>query len=194
MQGQRATCPALSVEDNMNIKENNYTLEFPEEAVLPFEERVLASGLCDFALPMRFSTSKGVRSIYYECSGYTALSELKISNVRDIYEVLEKTMITLSKINEFLLDINKVSLDLDTIFYHLKHRDIKIAYVPEESDERIMRKILRLIERLGANGDATTKEYLKRTAEAIDRNNYSIGDIIRFIGNLKREMYLSGIR
>lgn len=178
----------------MNLRENDYVLEFPEEAILPFEERVLASGLCDFALPMQFTTSKGIKRVSYECSGYRALAELKLFNLRDIYEVLEKTMITLSKVNEFLIDINKLTLNMNTVFYHLKHKDIKLAYVPEECGGTISGKILRFLDVLGEGGEARTREYLKRTAEAIRQQNYSLQDIVRYIGALKREMYLCGIR
>lgn len=194
MPRRRDTFPAASVEDNMNLKENNYRMEFPEGAILPFEERVLASGLCDFALPMAFTTSKGVKTITYECTGYTPLSALKISSVRDTYEILEKTMITLSKVNEFLIDINKVTLDMDTVFYHLKHKDVKIAYVPENTGKRILQKTLDFVRCLGENGDPRTKEYLRRTADAIDLYNYCLRDIIRYIGTLKREIYLCGIK
>ena len=179
----------------MNLRENNYTLKFPEKTILGFEERVLASGLCDFAIPMQFTTSsKGVKIVSYECSGYAALCELKKSNLRDVYEILEKTMITLSKVNEFLIDINKITLDMNTVFYHLKHKDIKLAYVPEPGSEMIHKKILRFIDELGKDAEPRTREYLSRTGDAIHRHNYCLDDIIRYIGTLKQEMYLCGIR
>ncbi|MEG0156393.1 MAG: DUF6382 domain-containing protein [Anaerovoracaceae bacterium] len=177
----------------MNLKENNFNLEVSEESLLPFEEQVLASGLCDFALPMRFSKDNGKSKIVYECSGYSSIKDLQLVKIRDIFEVLEKSLITLNKAGEFLIDVEKVSLTTETVYYHLKHRDVKIAYIPGEASLGIFQNVLRFIGQLGEHSQEQTKVYLKRTSEEINKRNYNLKDTITFVGELRREIHLCGI-
>ena len=46
--------------------------------IAPFEEKVLASGLCDFALDMTFSRFRGSTRASYDCTGYVAVRELDL--------------------------------------------------------------------------------------------------------------------
>lgn len=178
----------------MTIRENDFKLDIEEGLILPFEEKVLASGLCDVILPMRFAGGHGRRSLMYECSGYTAVSELDLRGIRDIYEVLEKTVLTLAKAQEFLLFPEKIVLSGETVFYHLKHRDVKIAYVPDIEKRSIGSKLKKFIDELASYGDDNAKSYLKRTSSAIAIYNYNLKDTVNHVGEIKREMFLCGIR
>ena len=69
------------------LRENGYRREIGEGRIMPFEEKVLASGLCDFTLPASFINEKDKKWVVYDCGGYTALSELPLTEPDKVLEV-----------------------------------------------------------------------------------------------------------
>ncbi len=178
----------------MELKENNYEIEIPEESIKPFEEKVLLSGLCDFIIPMSFSSYGGKRKITYECSGYASIKELKISKVRDVFEILEKTLISLNKSTEFLLDPHKITLTPETVYYNLKQKDVKIAYIPSENKSKSLNDSISFyIDRLSEGVTEEAFKYLASIKENMKKGHHSIKELITKVGEMRREIYLCGI-
>lgn len=175
----------------MNLRDLNYELELPEESVKPFERKVLESGLCDFAVPMTFFRHKGKQKIRYECSGYVALSEMDLTDIADVFEVIENTLLALKKSGEFLMEPGKIRLTPDTVYVHNKYRDVRIAYVPGSIEtnrlqQHLFEFILLVEERISKPG----KGYTFALKEEIIRNNRNIPDLIAIVGEMRREINL----
>lgn len=125
--------------------------------------------------------------VFYHCSGYTALGELKLNTPREWFEVLGKLMMTLRKAQEFLLDEERMTLELTTIFFHRKQRNVKIAFFPCAS-EGTGKKICRLIQKIQKEADQETAEYLQRLHQNIVRDNLDLAAMTRLTANLRREI------
>ena len=178
----------------MDLKEKNYEIEIPEESIKSFEEKVLLSGLCDFIIPMSFSSYGGKRKITYECSGYASVKELEISKVRDVFEILEKTLLSLNKSTEFLIDPLKITLTPETVYYNLKQKDVKIAYIPSENKSKSLNdNISFYIDSLSEGAAEEACKYLDHIKESMKKGHHSIKDIITKVGEMRREIYLCGI-
>ncbi len=177
----------------MNLVEKNFVIEVKETKVMPFEEKVLTSGLCDFVLPMKFKKSKGMSKITYDCSGYSTISQIKLQGIKDILEILEKTLITYNKSNEFLINSEKIALTVDTVFYHLKYRDVKIAYIPSQEHRSFKENLEIFINQLKEYGDGQSRRILDKTYEEIQCRNLNAKEAINYIGSLRRELFASGI-
>jgi hypothetical protein len=178
----------------MNLRELNYEVELPEEAIKPFEKKVLESGLCDFAVPMSFYRQNGMQKIRYECSGYVALSEANLSDTSNVFEIIEKTLLALKKSGEYLIDPGKILLNQDTIYVHHKHKDVRIAYVPGiykgiRGHQNLLEFFLIVEERIPASG----KGYIQKLKEEVIINNRSLTDLITIIGEIRREIYLCDV-
>lgn len=173
--------------NDINLKKNNYRIQVGTGTFYEYEERVLSSGLCDVTLPMQFLFHGNVTQVFYHCSGYTALGELKLNTPREWFEVLGKLMMTLRKAQEFLLDEERMTLELTTIFFHRKQRNVKIAFFPC-APEGTGKKICRLIQKIQKEADQETAEYLQRLHQNIVRDNLDLAAMTRLTANLRREI------
>lgn len=176
----------------MNLRDLNYELELLENAVKPFERKVLESGLCDFAVPMSFFRQNGKQKIRYECSGYVALSEANLSDISDVLEIIEKTLMALKKSSEYLIDPGKVRLNQDTVYIHHRHKDVRIAYLPGTGEgnrlqQNLLEFLLAIEERIPKSG----KGYVQTLKEEVVINNRSILDLVTIVGEIRREIYMS---
>jgi len=179
----------------MNLREMNYEIELNEEWVKPYERKVLESGLCDFAVPMSFYRSKGKEKIRYECSGYVALSDVKMSTLSEVFELLEKTLLALKKSGEFLINPEKILLTQDTVYFHHQHHDVRIAYMPgmwEQSygNQNVM-NFLGLLQQMVSNPDT---KYFQNLQYELEQNNRSLSDMIVLVGEIRREIFLCNIQ
>ena len=174
----------------MNLRENGYRVELPEGSIRPFEERILASGMCDFALDMTFSSLRESTRITYNCSGYVCLKELGTMEPKKIFEILEKTLITLNKAGEFFIDRDKILLNTETVFYNRKYKDVKLAYYPRERSQHVTQSVCAFMEDLAEQAEGKGKTYLYRVRDIYIRNNCDLRDMITVAGELRRELFL----
>jgi|GEM_PF-606473 len=170
-----------------DLRQAGYRLEFCVDDILPFEEKVLASGLCDFALPMSFASDGRRRYVTYDCSGYMSLADMKLSGAKQIFEMIEKTLITYNKTDEFLIDADKMLLARNTVYYHMKYRNVRLAYIP--SGTKRLDNILRFISELACGADAETQRYLARVYRLAETGNRSTEDIISMTGLIRRDAF-----
>lgn len=92
--------------NNLNLKRCN---------IKDFEERVLSSGLCDFILPVNLMYNASSVIINYDASGYICLKDMDLLRLPDIFEILEKTLVNLKRVSEFLIDPERITLSAETI-------------------------------------------------------------------------------
>ncbi|MEA4922802.1 MAG: DUF6382 domain-containing protein [Eubacteriaceae bacterium] len=177
---------------NVDLRENDYMLEMEAGSFLDFEEKVLVSGLCDFALPMDFFyAGENVRATYM-CSGYTSVADLKLSGAKEYFEILEKTLLTLKKAGEFLIDREKVTVAMSTVYFHRKYRDVKFAYIPE-SERCTEKKVAEFIGEMEKYASGKAKEYLDRVRTAVIYENLDLADTINLVGRIRQEIHECGI-
>ncbi|MDD6311434.1 MAG: DUF6382 domain-containing protein [Firmicutes bacterium] len=169
---------------------NEFKLAIAENSIYEHERIMLSSGSCSYLLPMDFVGENGKSVAYYSCSGFAPLSSYRIERTDDALFILEKVLLMLNQVVEYLISPARVTLTLDTIFYNIETGEIKIAYVPiAEKKANLKFNMLVLISQLKKelyDGDAA---YLDKIAQLIHYNNYEIRDIVNCIGRFRRELY-----
>lgn len=169
---------------------NEYKIRIEDNSIFEYERIVLSSGECDFLFPMVFMGENGRETAYYSCSGFTPLSSYNIEKMDDALFILEKTLLIVSHVAEYLISPSKVMLSTDTVFYNSESGEIKIAYVPVRSETVNLRhNIMTFIAQLKAEVSCADKSYLDKIARMIHYGNYQMKDVINYIGKLKRELY-----
>ena len=176
----------------MNLRDNGYEIELEKWKVKEFEEKVLFSGLCDFIIPMSFSDLNDRKKIKYNCSGYSSVRDMNIASINEIFEIIEKTLITLNKSVEFYIPHEKVRLNLDTVFYDLKRKRVRIAYMPEE-DGTLMEHLNFFLDQLSDIADEDTVEYIKSLKLDLNMNNRNLRDMAVFVSEQKKRINKCGI-
>ena len=175
----------------MNLKDQNYEIELNIDEIQPFEEKVLFSGMCDFIIPMTFSNIGNKKIIKYDCCNYVAVGDLDLSDGKLVLEILEKTFVTLGKSLEFYILPENITLNLDTVFYNPKKKQVKIAYVPCQG-KSLLKNIKSYIYQLYDEAGEETKEYLDGVIEEIDKYNFTIKRMAICVHEQRRIMYRCG--
>ena len=149
----------------MELKKSNYEIEIKKGAMKLFEEKVLFSGMCDFVIPMRFTDAGESRKITYDCSGCVALRDMYPLSTGEIFEILEKTLLTLNRSVEFFIPHEKVKIDKDTVC-NRKNKDT-IEYFLEDIESK------RNFACIDCNGSILTKIYSDKilSIDNVHKNN-----------------------
>lgn len=168
------------------IRNNDFKLELKEGAIRDYE-KVILSQINDIFMPMGFvSTSEG-ELVSYNCSGYSSLRQCRITEVMEALEILERTLMLVSRAGEYLISPRKIMLSMDTIFYDKETRQVKIAYVPIEDERTTLRENMAdFITEMENTVSGTGRTYLRDVKKQMDENNYYIQDLINVIGEIRR--------
>lgn len=169
---------------------NEYRINFKEESILGFERVMLSSGECGSLLPMIFINDDAGLLAYYDCGGFVPLSSYRIDRTEDALFILEKVLLIMNSLVEYLINPDKIVLSTDTVFYNPETGEIKIAYVPDsESTLEMRRHILYLIAHLKSEITDSDKGLLDSLARTVYENKYRLMDLVNKVGMLRRKLY-----
>lgn len=168
------------------LRSNDFKLELKEGAIKDYEKMIL-SQINDIFMPMGFISTSECELVTYNCSGYSALRQCRITEVLEALEILERTLILVGRAGEYLISPRKIMLSQDTIFYNRETRQVKIAYVPVEDKYCSLRENMSgFISEMEKNVAGTGRKYLEDVKKEMDENNYYIQDLINVIGTIRR--------
>lgn len=168
------------------LRDNGYMKELGDGGMLPFEEKVLASGLCDFTLPASFISGKDKRWVIYDCNGFTSVAELPLLGKDEILEVFEKTLFNLRKASEFLIDPAKVMLAPETVYFDLKRRIVRFAYMPVEGSS-VAANIRSFSEYLAERADRAFSSVLVNMTDEMIMRNMSLREMSGYVALMRRK-------
>ncbi len=171
----------------MELRKNNYEIEIQKNDMKVFEERMLFSGLCDFIVPMRFTEKADKKKITYNCNGYVSLRDMMPLSPNKLFEILEKTLLTLNKSVEFFIPHNKVTLSVDTVYYDNKKKKVRIAYIPARKGE-LNKNLNSFLDELVQSADDEAKEYLISVKGDLNKFNRSLRDMAAFISEQRKRI------
>lgn len=182
--------PVLHGKEFKMWENNEYKMYFAEDTIHEFERVMLSSGECSHLIPMVFIGENAKQVAYYDCRGFLPLSRFKVDRTEDAFYILERVLLILSCVIEYLITPAKVLLTTDTVFFNAETGEIKIAYVPAaEQPAGLRRNILFLIAQLKKDVTDNYTGYLDRFAMIVNENNYHIRDLVNRLGLMRRELY-----
>lgn len=157
------------------------------EQIRPFEEKVLASGLCDFSLPASFVNIQGEKNAVYDSSGYTCLDDIRLRDTDNMLELIEKTAANLGKAGEFLIDPAHIVLDGKTVFQNLRKRDVKFVFLPSRK-QKPMENMMTLLDYFEKRAEGEDKEILKVMSRYFKGRDLKPEDMVRHLSAVRREL------
>ena len=95
-----------------------FKMTFKEDAIHEYERVILTSGDCNHLIPMSFIGENNKEIVYYNCSGFASISTFRVEKTDDALFIIEKVLLILSNIVEYLITPAKVTLNTDTVFYN----------------------------------------------------------------------------
>lgn len=173
----------------MGIQRSDFKLKLKDGAIKDFEKVVLSSGACELFMPMGFVSMEEGELVAYNCSGYTSLRQCDIVEIKEAFDILEKTFILVRKAGEYLITPSRITLNLDTIFYKKQTKQVRIAYVPAEEPYTSLREnmagfLTQMEEMIRGN----ERSYLQKVRSKMEEQNYYINDLINTIGEMRRQV------
>lgn len=170
----------------MRIRDNNFRLQLKEGSIKDFEKVVL-SEVNDIFMPMGFVSFDEGELVTYNCSGYSSLSQCNVTEVMEALEILERTLVLVSRASEYLISPNKITMNMDTIFFDRESGQVRIAYVPAERESASLRENMAdFISEMGESIEGSGRNYMKQVRDQMEENNYYIQDLINVIGEIRR--------
>ena len=170
----------------MRIRDNNFRIQLKEGAIKDYE-KVILSEVNDIFMPMGFVSFDEGELVTYNCSGYSSLSQCDIKEVIEALEILERTLILVSRASEYLISPSMITLNPDTIFFDRESRQVRIAYVPVESKKANLREnMASFITEMTDNLQVKGRGYMDEVKNQMEENNYYIQDLINIIGDIRR--------
>lgn len=170
-----------------------------------YQIQVLKEDICKMFIPMDIYKieleGKPNTNIIYNTCGYISLKTWLLSNdhnLIDLLDLIEKTTLIINKCKEVLIEYQNIHIDLETIFISVKDvNEIKIKYIEKNLiDKNTNYKsnvICELIEEISKiEEDIYSKDYLNMIINRINAENPSINRISQIMGQIKREIFISG--
>lgn len=177
----------------MQLKEMNYELNLPGDSILPFEQRMLESGLCSFALPMDFVRSGSGLTVRYACCGYVALEDLGMLPPGLAFEILEKIFLALRASFDCLLNPGKMTLRLDLVYYHPEQRQVRILYLPWAAAPAEEGSLSGFLSAFRSKLAPEGQPYLDRLSDEHRIRNRSLREMANLTAEIRRELYDAGL-
>lgn len=170
----------------MKLRENNFKIQLKEGAIKEFE-KIILSEVNDIFMPMGFVSFDEGDIVTYNCSGYASLRQCDVKEVMEALEILERTLLLVSRASEYLISPNMITLSLDSIFFDRDTRQVRIAYIPVESETASLRENMAgFITEMKGKLMKNEQVYMDRVKTQMEENNYYIHDMINVIGEIRR--------
>lgn len=170
----------------MRIRDNNFRIQLKEGAIKDYEKIVL-SDVNDIFMPMGFLSYDEGELVTYNCSGYSSLSQCDIKEVLEALEILERTLVLVSRASEYLISPSMITLSMETIFYDRDSGRVRIAYVPVINEKASLREnMAEFITEIKDNLQMQEQVYMDKVKTQMEENNYYIQDLINIIGDIRR--------
>lgn len=173
----------------MGIQKSDFKLRLKDGAVKEFEKVVLSSGACELFMPMGFVSMEEGELVAYNCSGYTSLRQCGSVEIKEAFDILEKTFLLVRKAGEYLITPGRITLNMDTIFYNKETKQVRIAYVPaEEPHASLQENMAGFITQMEEQFRGNERSYLQNIRSRMEEQNYYISDLIDMIGEMRRRI------
>ncbi|MDR2295576.1 MAG: DUF6382 domain-containing protein [Clostridiales Family XIII bacterium] len=164
-------------------------VEADASELLPFEERILASGRCGAVLPVVVLTVNGKRLLRYDTTGFLRFADHPFRHLDEVLGVLHAVLPLLLEAEDFLLCADKFALSGEALFVDAKHRRPGLIYgVPQAERAGFAAGFASLL--------ALSREWahitglpaaVRRIEESVRLENPDIGKLLRIVETVRRE-------
>jgi hypothetical protein len=159
------------------------------DEVLPFEERILAAGLCRAALPAVILTVGGKRLIRYDVTGYLPFADYPFRSLDSVLGVLYEIPLLLLDAEDCMLRADKFAPGAETLFVEAASLRPGLLYgAAPASPEGFLRGYEALLA-LCRTWDHITglPDAARRIEERIGLENPDLGRLLRIVETVRRE-------
>ena len=168
---------------------NKIIVRFTNEDI-PYQERLdlLVNERCGAILPMSI-LHRGTNIIgYYDISGYNRLSQCDQLDGMAILTIVEKIICTIEEGIQYLLDPDEYVLNTNTLYIDSNYTNIKIAFVPDNSNVCICKKFKDILTQLQDIATDEGKTCLSIYIKRIEKKNLSYLGLRRLINIISQEI------
>lgn len=186
----------MKIDSNMEIIYGNgrITIICKHNLLREYEKKVLASAMITGLAVVEFLRTDQIDRLTYNISGMKKISESNFSRLNDAFELFKKILTILLNADEYLIDIDKINLDYDSIYEDERKNNIRLLYLPSVEKVPWQTSLSGLINeiKISYNRQDLTN-YLEQLNSYLSMSHRTIEDVLNKISELKREAHLCGI-
>ncbi|MBE6034051.1 DUF6382 domain-containing protein [Aminipila sp.] len=174
---------------------------FENNQIKDFEVKILASGHCEYFIPMSFIKLEGQLHVIYHTEGYKPLGLTQLNNPWEVLDLVEKFVLAVKGAQNHLILHTSYDWKLECLYLkaagersvNKNMEELKITFVPlkEEVKEGFSRRMVFFLKSMHFQ-HIRCSEYINMVIDKLESVDLSMESLINFLGELKREAYLCG--
>lgn len=159
-----------------------------------YEIKIFASGNCKCFVPMSFMKTNQKLCVIYHTEGY---QKLDLSQFQDPYEILnlvEKMVLCVKEAQNHLILHTRYYLTENYIYLDQDMSVMKIIFIPSKENEEkpnFSEKMVHFLEEMKFE-NVRCSEYINLVIHKLEKFNLSMGALLNYLSELKREIHLCG--
>lgn len=168
------------------MKMNNFEKIYDDGIIKGYEKEIVAEGICESFIPASFIREEDRVKVIYNYDGYVSLSSLSLSNL-EILELIESIIDKIEAASDMLVDFDRLSFNMDSIFYDCETKDVRMAFLWGYNHFSFNERLAILFNDMKAISSEDSA-YLDRLSRIVLKENISLPSISERIRKLKSEL------
>lgn len=159
------------------------------EDICSFEIDILSRGGHKVFLKQNFSIIGEKIHINVYDEGYRKLEKSDMDTPLKLLEILEKLLIKLRRARNYMMDLNKIHLEMEFLYIDA-NRNLAICFSPLKEARELRAALIDLLLQIDPESVACN-DYLNIVASKV-KDNIGLEKLITAVGEIKREAYYCG--
>lgn len=174
----------------------NRYLEIKYEAseIAEYIVELLSLGLCDLFLPAGFvDTQYGIVGTY-QTEGFRPLASVAEFSTEEILSVAIRLLHGAYQSEKHCIFAGHFRISADCLFVDQGFQQVRMVFRRDASDCTFCEKLAELLETMQEKGCAEGATYIDHAAVFLRTNRYGYKAQLSYLENLRREVYLCGVK
>ncbi len=170
------------------------TVKYEKCKMKEYITELLTMGLCDLFLQAGFVEDGEQLIGHYRTDGYRSLDSVSEITAEESLSVMIQLFRGIYQCEKHCLFENLFRLDPCRLFVNEDFSKVKTVFIPEEEEKPLTEKLADVISFLGEKGTEESAGYTERARNLILKDEYGYKAQVHHLENLRREVYLCGVK
>lgn len=169
-------------------------MKYEKAELAEYVAELLSLGLCDLFLPVGFvDTQAGVIGTY-RTEGFRPLSAVAEFSTEEILSAAIKLLHGVYQSEKHGIFAEDFALSEDCLFVDQSFQRVRMVFRKEQDSRTFSEKLAALLETMQKKGCAEGAVYIENAAAFLKTDQYGYQAQLSYLENLRREVYLCGVK
>lgn len=169
-------------------------ISYREEELRNYVREILSLELCRLFFPVSFVQRDGKLTGIYEAEGFRSLSSAERLSTADILMIAASLLRGVRQAEDRYIFAQLYAIDEESVFIDDKCSTVRLIFVPSCSEETVFERLASLLRRLREKGHEDGLSYVDKSIRFLQSGTCGYKTVIRRLEELRREVYLCGVK